>query len=359
MTEKSRVLRIFGIALIVSQAAACSWLTGDDGYFRDRKNDYLQDKVLEPLQVPEEIESSKDEEELFLIPDVVNRDLPAQDFDVPRPAPLLNAATGDNVRIQKLGENLWLLIDVPPSHLWQRVKNFLNINRISVGLDQADTGILETVWLQRTTEDIPKTKERYRYRVDQGVQRNSAEVHITHVSIPFSQDIPETTDWPEKSQDPEREKWMVQNLAQYLANDSGFSSVSLLAQGIGRASKVSMVKNTAGNTVVQLQLPFDRAWASVGNALKKADFNINDLDRSKGRYYVSFQPELEAEQPGFFARLFGADAAESSEREDYIFNVLPLDKDQGVEVAIDAAEGKTLSGEKARALLERFKGFLS
>lgn len=360
MRLKSRSFAVVGFVVLASQLGGCSWLFGEDGYFKDRKNDYLKDKVMAPLTLPEELQSTKNEDELFLIPDVLNRDLPKADFDVPRPTPLLNAATGDTVRIQKLGDELWLVIDVQPSHLWQRVKNFLALNRIALGVDQADNGIMETVWLQRTSESAPKTKERYRYRIEQGVQRNSAEVHVIQYAIPFSQSAPETIDWPEKSSDFEREKWMTQELAQYLANDEGFKSVSLLAQGIGTASKVSMIKNAAGSTVVQLDLPFDRAWASVGGALKKADFKINDLDRSNGHYFVSYLPEQEEDKPGFFSRLFGGAKEKSTDQEDYVFDVKSLtDATKGVEISIRAAGDKPLDETKARALLERFKGFLS
>lgn len=344
------------IVLIASQLPACSWLFGDDGYFRDRKNDYLEEQILPGLEVPDDL-SKYEQDELFLIPDVRNNDLPADDFEVPRPAPLLNAGTGNTVRIQKLGSDRWLLIDIPPSHLWQRVKNFLVENRIPLTREDAPQGLLETTWLQRVAEDAPKARERYMYRIDQGVQRNSSEVHILQYELPSAADLPTQHDWPEQSANDEREEWMVRQLAEYLANTDGSASVSLLAQGIGSASKVSLGRDEHGTPTITLELPFDRAWASIGQALNKAEFNVADLDRSKGLYYVSYQPELDKEKPGFFGRLFGK-RSEEGDAEDYLLTV----KSKGEAVAIqisNAATQESLESKQARDLLERLKGFLS
>lgn len=347
--------RFITVLLIVTTQSGCSWLFGDDGYFRDRKNDYLTEKVLPPLAVPEQLDQYE-EDELFLIPEVSNQDIPDEAFIAPRPAPLLNAGEGNVVRIQKLGEDRWLLIDIPPSQLWQQVKNFLTENRIPLAEESATNGLLATAWLQRLGEDAPKTKERYRYRIDQGVQRNSSEVYILQNQLEYSTEIGDGLDWPAESTSDERELWMTNQLAQFLANQDGVASVSLLAQGIGSASKITMARGDNGQPLITLNLPFDRAWASIGQALKKADFSVVDLDRSKGLYFVSYQPDIEAEKPGFFARLFGADGPEQI-KEDYVFDVVKTEK--GVDISIADSQQEKLESAIARPLLERLKGFLS
>ena len=354
---RKSTLRIASLACGVAVLSSCGTFFGDDGMFRDRKNDYLQEKLLPPLAVPDDVDF-KAEDELFIIPNVTNESLPNNDFQVPRPAPLINAGADDSVRIQKLGDERWILVELPPSHLWQRLKNFLAENKIPVVREQANQGLLETGWLQRLGDDTPKTKERYRFRVEQGVQRSSSEVHILQFQQPFAAASAEQIDWPEKSVSAEREKQMTQTLAQHLASSSEFESVSLMAQGIGSASRVNLVRNTTGEPVVKLSLPFDRAWASLGSALKKADFNVVDLNRSKGLYYVAYEPADDEDKPGFFSRLFGAGKKEEdAEAKNYLFNVERLD--DGVQIGIRKSADKELAEEQAKALLERVKGYLS
>ncbi len=350
-------LRLTSLFCGVTVLASCGTIFGDEGAFRDRKNDYLQEKMLPPLAVSDDV-NFKSEDELFVIPSVTNESLPSNDFQVPRPAPLVNAGSDDGVRIQKLGEERWILIELPPSHLWQRLKNFLAENRIPIVREQADQGLLETGWLKRLGDDAPKTKERYRFRVEQGVQRSSSEVHILQYQQPYSAASVEQIDWPKNSVNAEREQQMIQTLAQHLASSSEFESVSLLAQGIGSASRVNLVRNAKGEPVVKLSLPYERAWASLGSALKKADFNVLDLNRSEGLYYVAFDPEKDDDKPGFFSRMFGGgEKEEDVDAKNYLFNVERLD--DGVQIGIRKSADKQLAEEQAKELLERVKGYLS
>ena len=222
--------------------------------------------------------------------------------------------------------------------------------------EDAPQGLLETSWLQRTGEDAPKDRERYLFTIDQGVQRNSSEVHIVQYQMSLALELPETLDWPADSTNKEREEWMVNELAQHLANTDGRGSVSLLAQGIGSASKVTLGRDKRGEPAITLGLPFNRAWASVGQALNKAEFNVLDLDRSSGKYYVSYQPDVEQEKPGFFARLFGAESQQAN-KEDYLLIVSDLG--ETVEIKIAGMDAQAIDSKKARSLLERIKGYLS
>ena len=59
---------------------------------------------------------------------------------------------------------------------------------------------------------------------------------------------------------------------------------------------------------------FERSWRRVGSALDRTGFTVEDRDRSQGLYYVRYvDPKLAGkEDPGFFARLFGAKKAEQA-----------------------------------------------
>ena len=57
------------------------------------------------------------------------------------------------------------------------------------------------------------------------------------------------------------------------------------------------------------RLPFERAWASLGRALPRAEFNVRDLDRSAGVYFVRYVDPKQAgkDEPNFFSKLFGGE----------------------------------------------------
>ena len=56
---------------------------------------------------------------------------------------------------------------------------------------------------------------------------------------------------------------------------------------------------------MRLNLDFDRAWASVTQALDNADVAVTDLDRTEGVFYVDLPESLlsgEPERRGLFGR---------------------------------------------------------
>jgi uncharacterized lipoprotein len=142
------------------------------------------------------------------------------DFEVPRPQPIQGNPEDKVVRIQKLGEQQWILLDEAPAESWPRVRNFLISNQIGIEREDAGTGQMETGWLSFKSDAT--RREKYRFRVEQGVQRASSEIYVLQMG--YEKEPGEdaaTPEWPAASMDPERETWMIKELANYLASTSG------------------------------------------------------------------------------------------------------------------------------------------
>jgi outer membrane protein assembly factor BamC len=280
-----RLLVLMAATLLLG---GCGWLVGEEGYFRDRGDEYRGARSIPPMQIPE---GKKPEaiEDLYAIPVERTDVLLGAKFEVPQPTPLIGDPEENVVRIQRLGEEQWILLDGAPGEVWPRIRGFLLSNRIGIEREDAANGVMETAWL--TFKSNAERRERYRYRVEQGVQRNSTEVYVTQMAnsrVEATDAAP--PEWQERSMDAEREAWMVKELAGYLADTGGDASVSLLAQGISTVNKVYIVRGPDNNPVIDLKLPVERAWASLGRALTRAEFRVQDLDRSGGIYFVVYEP---------------------------------------------------------------------
>ena len=117
--------------------------------------------------------------EIYVIPAVDNELVLAGEFEVPRPAPLVAGAGDEVVRIQKLGDQSWALIGVPPGQVWPQVRSFLTAAGIQVARVDARAGIMDTNWL--TLEGQPMAS-RFRFRMEQGVQRGTSELHVLQMN---------------------------------------------------------------------------------------------------------------------------------------------------------------------------------
>ncbi|ARN76382.1 hypothetical protein BST96_11730 [Oceanicoccus sagamiensis] len=337
------------------QLSACSWLFGDDGTFRDRSNDYRQAKVEPPLNLPEGIDSESIDDS-YAIPPISDRTTLDDKFVVPTPEPLAEDINRDSVRINTLGDQRWILVDGAPGEIWPRLRGFLSLNQLAVQRADAVSGLIETAWLQPSGEDA--LRERYRLRIDQGVQRGTSEVYVLQADIRSGRE-----DWPEQSNNAEREEIMTQELAQYLADSSAAAAVSMLAQqAISSSGKITLEEDANENVYINLTLPFSRAWASVGKALQKSGYNIDDLNRTEQVYYVNYVEEAEEDdEDGMFAWMYNW---ASSDDEDVVQGIPYLvrlkDSSEGtVAITIERPDNGELSKSDTERLLKLIKRNIS
>ncbi len=302
-----RCLRLAIIALTLGAAvglSGCSALFGNEGYFRDRGDDYLKAESLPPITLPPDADSNQ-LEQLYVIPSVASNDFDeGERFEVPRPQPLAANMLTEKVKIQKLGSKRWILINTRPSEVWPRVRNFLARNGLQVVNTDAASGIIDTAWLQFKSDLDQKNK--YRILIEQGVQPDSTEIHVLHVSAAAGKSVSAPVEWPAQSIDPERESWMLDELAATLASDVTSGATSLLAQTIGGAAKVSI--SAAGTEpVLKMGIDMVRAWATLGHAVQQEGFSLLDEDSVVGIYYVHYRKPEDEDEPGWFSRWFGSD----------------------------------------------------
>lgn len=296
----------------------CSSLFGPDGYFRNRGHDYLRADVVEPMKVPEAIETTNIEQ-LYVIPEVADDELVySSSFEVPRPLPMADNKLDESVKIQSLNERRWILLNARPTEVWPQVRAFLASNNLNVIYTNASDGVMETSWLK--FQDNTSTKDKYRIKIDAGIQPQTTEVHVLHMSMPWDTPGHGQVNWPTRSVDAEREAWMLDELAATLANsvETG-QAASLLAQTIGVSDRVKLETDN-GEPVLQLLLDYPRAWATVGHALDSSAFDRWEEDDAVGVFYVDYaKPDTEevAEEKGkgFFGRIldFGSDDTDAAE----------------------------------------------
>lgn len=276
------------IALGAMLVQGCGSFFGDDGWFRDRSEDYKKAPEMPVVTLPEGTSGEK-LREIYVIPQIRENLVLEGEFEVPRPTPLSSGAGAEVVRIQRLADKSWALIEVAPGQVWPQVRSFLSAAGLQVTRADARAGIMESNWVTLENESLPS---RFQFRIDQGVQRATSELHILQMTRSNT-----TDSWPAVSDDPDQAQEMLRAVAQYLADSADSAPVSMIAeQGISASGKITLEETDAGNTVIRLGLPFDRAWASLGLALERSAFDISDRDRSSGTYYATFVGPDEDEQ---------------------------------------------------------------
>lgn len=328
-------------ALVISLCTGCGYLFGDDGVFRDKTNDYKKAPEVPPLRVPEGEDSSA-LGEIYPIPPITDTVLLAGEFEVPRPSPLVAGAVDEQVRIQTLGDETWALVSTAPGQVWPQIRAFLSVSQVPVARVDASAGIIESAWVELEGESMAS---RFQFRIDQGVQRGTSELHVLQMS-----QVGDVDSWPKVSSSAAQESEMLRAVSQYIANSADSTPVSMVAdQSISALGKISMQEGPDQDIYIRLSLPYDRAWASVARAVEESNFEITDRDRSAGTFFVRFLGTRTEDEEGWFDWMLGEDE-DPMLNQLFVISVASLDA-QDVAIRID--QQAPPAGDKAPAMEKR------
>jgi outer membrane protein assembly factor BamC len=347
---KTTSLRGVCVLSLVALLSGCGVFWGDDAYFRNREGDYQKADKIEPLKVPEGM-SEAPLGQRYPIPPITESEFDdiaqSEGTQVPRPQPLATNLLQENVKIQRLGDERWVLMNVSPGEIWPRVRAFLNENNVDVASADIGRGLITSHWLQFKSDLT--SFDRYRIQIDQGVQPETSEIHVLHQSVQ-SDRPPQEVAWPEASSSSEREAWLLDELAAALAQDETIGGTSLLAQAIGGDAKSALVIEQ-GEPVMKIRLSEARAKATLYHAMREDGFAIYDSQADNRIYYLHYAP-LQPESDGWFSGWFSSDknlVAESPYNLEQLLTVVPKG-----EAFIDAP----LSNRKAEQKFPNAPGYL-
>jgi len=317
------------------------YIAGEEGLLRDRQGDYLEAEVLPPTRIPDRYDSYIIDD-LMVIPPIPASNTSQAFLKAPRPIPF-SGRSERGVVIQRLEADSWIVVDVSPSEVWPRIRDYWTRNGIQVAFENPTRGVLDTSWF--VLEGNTLTKEKMRVNIEPGFQNDSAEISLLHLSSPQAVPAIEQVNWPESSSDPDVEYDFLTDLSQYLADVADLyqaSSVSFLAENIESRGKASLVRTPGGRQIMRLETNFERSWAAIGRALGRANIDIVADSKEQGIYEVDYVigAEQEEDNPGIFNRIVTLNGLFSREDpvEYFPLKIRLLEVGGAVEVIIESLE---------------------
>jgi outer membrane protein assembly factor BamC len=302
-----------GLLAAASALSACSVLEGD-------RIDYKSAGKGVTLEVPPDLTQLSRDTRYVLPGGTVSANAYQVGQAVPN-LPTAATAVGD-VRIERAGNQRWLVVNRPADQLWSPVRDFWQENGFLLAMDQPNLGIMETDWAEnraKIPQDIIRStlgklidsvystaeRDRFRTRLERS-PTGGTEIYISHRGMieVYSNTQKDQTVWQPRPTDPELEAEFLRRLMVRLgAPQLQAAADPAPAQA---SSRVTVVNN---QPVVLVNEPFDRAWRRVGLALDRTGFTVEDRDRSQGTYFVRYvPPNPDKKEPGFLGRIFSRPA---------------------------------------------------
>jgi outer membrane protein assembly factor BamC len=283
----------------------------------------------------------------------------------------------DKVRVERSGNQRWLVVGDAPDNLWGRIRSFWQELGFLIRVDLPEAGVMETDWaenrarigddfirnwLGKIVDSLYSTAERdkFRTRLEPGATPGTTEIYISHrgmYEIYVSEGKDETR-WQPRNVDPELEVEMLRRLMVYLGAEERQAQAELAETKSRPTEHVRLERHSDGADSLVVQESFDRAWRRVGLALDRVGFTVEDRDRSKGLYFVRYvDPESEIqnkESSGLFSRLaFWRSSAPNLQTRYRVY--VKQEDDAQTSVRVLSAEGdgtdRSDTGKKILALL--------
>ena len=276
-------------------------MSGPDGFFPDTKYDFFDEQVADEIILQDHLNQPNKENHF----PVTNNVIIEEDIDVPKPRQIFASSGTSAVQLRRLGELMWVYIETLPSTSWPIAKNYWDTSIYSVISANPENGKIKVDFDDESILEM---------RIEHGIKEASTEIFLYVVNKNNNEIL----------SNPEFIRSELEKMVNYLAQSvNNFSGTSLAAQNLNENKKAKIFSEN-GQTVISLELSFDRAWSSVSKALDAANIIANDKNRSAGIFYVSYQQE---ERNGFFSFLgFGKERNSSTLSNESDFEVTITEK---------------------------------
>ena len=337
--------------------------------FQGEKIDYKTSGKAGPsLEVPPDL-TQLSKETRYVVPGAAVTARSYQTGQATPGLPVAVAAVGD-VRIERAGNQRWLVVNRSADKLWSPVRDFWLESGFLLALDQENLGIMETDFaenraklpqdfiretLGKVLESLYSTGERdkFRTRLERGAN-GTTEIFISHRGVEEvvtgtrgTSKQGDTTVWQPMPPKPELEAEFLRRLMVRLGVSQEQSKV-LIATGAVKAS--ARIANINGAPVVQLDEGFERAWRRVGLALDRTGFTVEDRDRAQGTYFVRYvDPATDKKEQGFLSKIFSGSSASKPPLK---YRIALKSQGEATTVSVLNAQGAVESSANAQRIVQ-------
>ncbi len=320
-------------AALISALAGCS--KSVDSLLPDRRPDYRQSTVSQPLEIPPDLTASTIDDTL-VVPEINpsgSASLSAYakergSAQVKQNEAVLPPQPG--ITVQQDGNQRWLVIDASAEQVWPKVREFWTSTGFALKRDDPTIGIMETDWVENRA-DIPQdgvrsllrkyldvlysapTRDKFRTRLERSADGRNTEVYLTHYGVEevaiggSGASTTSTYRWQQRPASPELEAEMLNRLTVYLGAAEKRAEVQQAKTDAAPAGPRVRLVEEGGESRLLISEDYSRAWRLVGLALDGSNYAVEEQNRSQGLYVVEYRdPELEgqkAEDEGWLAKM--------------------------------------------------------
>ncbi len=272
-------------------------------------------------------------------------------------SPVLPVVAG--VTLERNGTQRWLSVQERAENVWPVIKDFLRESGLNIQNEDQAAGLIETEWAENRAK-IPQggirsvvgkvfdnlyssgERDQYRIRLERAKEGAATEIYITHRGKEEMLDAEKNfSKWQSRPNDPTLEAEMLQRLMVKFGSNPTQAAVAV-SDGAGVATgAANLMEIFDGSSVIVINDAFDRSWRRVGLAIERAGLSVEDMDRTKGIYFLR---KVKPEKSWMDSLQFWKDDVDSNAQ----YRVIVKDGGVSCEVSVTDQNGVTSDASKQR-----------
>jgi outer membrane protein assembly factor BamC len=334
---------------------------------------------LPPLEIPPDL-TAPSRDDRYAVPDVNTQgSATLSTYNAERGGTVRAGSTEllpnvAKVRIERAGNQRWLVVPEAPEKVWPVVREFWQGLGFLVKTELPEVGVMETDWaenrakiaddpirsvLGKFLDSVYSTGERdkFRTRLERGTEPGTTEIYISHRGMVevYKTEGKDSTVWQPRPADTELEAEFLRRLMVRFGVEDTRAKAQLASDDV-KTERARLVRAGNGAGKLELTESFDRAWRRVGLALDRVGFTVEDRDRSKGYYFVRYvDPQIDGQQSsdkdkGFLSKLaFWKSDKSAIKAEQY--RVMVKEANSISEVQVQNKDGQQDNSDTGRRIL--------
>ncbi len=281
----------------------------------------------------------------------------------------------EGIEVKGDGRLRWVVVDNSIDVLWDRVRQFWENNGFVIEKNMPSLGFMETKWAVRDAK-APKSginrllggvldninsypeRDKFRTRLEPGDEDNTSEIYITHQGMTEKR-IKVSVDtirrnWEVTPANTELEAEMLYRITMWLGLDQKSAMQVKDSTSLLKTAKVFQSDDSESAYLI-LDKSYGPAWRTLGIALDRLGFTLEDRNRSQGVYYVRYiAPNEEDDKKSFWQKLAFWKKPKKPDEVQYQIVVDEVEDGQ-CHVVVLNGEGKAIFGPAVLSILNRLK----
>lgn len=301
---------LLGLATtVVLSGCSTSSVTGEDSVFRNKALDYTQASTVQRLQVPEDLQADRLQNDLLVVPDVDTSTSQAGMKQAPRPNFVFAEMGSQSAQLLGANEAKHIAVDGDPQLVWQQVAKFWQLQNMPLAINQPAEGVMETEWvalpgvdedpglvggwlrsLTGGNNDLAYSKVRTSMANSQSgqIMISLDYVQATHNQVADNMQA----DWQNQGQHVEGRSELMFELLQYLSRTVRTAQKSALQQGDAAGL---LGQDQDGRPLIRLDAKQDEAIELLLAAM--SDMDVGSHDSVAGKIYFTHTTNVQAVAP--------------------------------------------------------------